>query len=123
MVSQSASRELPTGTEISVRLIDSVDSEVNSVGDEFMASLDDPQVLCKYVIAQKGSKATVRLAEAKDSGKLTGRTALTLQLSSVVIDGKPVEIDSSDVAQQSGSRGARTAKSAAAVGVIGAIIE
>jgi hypothetical protein len=122
MVNQTAARELPAGTEISVRLIDGVDSEVNRVGDEFMASLDEPITFGNDVIAQKGSKATVKLTEAKDSGKLTGRTSLTLQLASIVVDGKAVEINSSDVSQESGSRGARTAKSAAVVGAIGAII-
>jgi hypothetical protein len=122
MVTQSASRELPRGTEISVRMVDNIDSEQHRPGDQFSATLEDPIVLGSDVIAAKGSKAVVRLADATDSGKLTGRTSLTLQLVSVTIDGKVVEINSSDVSQQSGSRGERTAKSAAAVGVLGAII-
>lgn len=122
MVSQAASRELPRGTEINVRMVDSIDSELHRPGDQFSATLEDPIVLGTDVIAAKGSKAVVRLADATDSGKLSGRTALTLQLLSVTIDGKVVRIDSSEVSQQSGSRTERTAKSAAAVGVLGAII-
>jgi hypothetical protein len=122
MVTQSASRELARGTEISVRMVDSIDSEQHRPGDVFSATLEDPIVMGNDVIAQKGAKAVVRLADAKDSGKLSGRSSLTLQLVSVVIDGKTAQIDSSDVAQQSGSRTERTAKSAAAVGVLGAII-
>ena len=122
MVSQSASRELARGTEISVRMVDSIDSEQHRPGDVFSATLEDPIVMGNDVIAQKGSKAVVRLADAKESGKLTGRSSLTLQLVSVVIDGKTVPFETSDVAQQSGSRTERTAKSAAAVGVLGAII-
>lgn len=123
MVNESAARELPAGTEIAVRLIDSVDSDVNRVGDLFMASLDEPVVLGGEVIAGKGAKATVRLADEKDSGKFTGRTALTLQLVSFVASGgNTIEVNSSSVSEESGSRGARTAKSAAVVGAIGAII-
>ncbi len=122
MVSQSATRELPRGTEVSVRMVDSIDSEQHRPGDQFSATLEDPITLGNDVIAAKGSKAVVRLADAKDSGKLTGKTALTLQLVSVTVDGKVVELNSSDVSQESGSRTARTAKSAAAVGVLGAII-
>ena len=103
-------------------MVDSIDSEQHRPGDVFSATLEDPIVMGNDVIAQKGAKAVVRLADAKDSGKLSGRSSLTLQLVSVVIDGKTVQIDSSDVAQQSGSRTERTAKSAAAVGVLGAII-
>jgi hypothetical protein len=122
MVTQSASRELPRGTEINVRMVDSIDSEQHRPGDQFSATLEDPIVLGSDVIAAKGSKAVIRLADLTDSGKLTGRTSLTLQLVSVTIDGKVVQINSSDVAQQSGSRTEKTAKSAAAVGVLGAII-
>jgi hypothetical protein len=122
MVSQSASRELPRGTEITVRMVDSIDSEQHRPGDQFSATLEDPIVLGNDVIAAKGSKAVIKLADATESGKLTGRTSLTLQLVSVTVDGKIVQINSSDVSQQSGSRTERTAKSAAAVGVLGAII-
>jgi hypothetical protein len=122
MVSQSSSRELPKGTEISVRMVDSIDSEQHRPGDQFSATLEDPILLGNEVIAPKGAKAVVRLSDASDSGRLKGRTELTLQLVSVVIDGRAVTINSSDVSQQSGSRGERTAKSAAAVGVLGAII-
>jgi len=122
MVSQSSARELARGTEITVRMVDSIDSEMHRPGDQFSATLEDPITLGNEVIAPKGAKAVVRLADATDSGKLTGKTALTLQLMSVVIDGKAVELTSSDVMQESGSRTQRTAKSAAAVGVLGAII-
>jgi hypothetical protein len=92
------------------------------VGDTFRASLEDPIVLGNDVVAAKGSDATVRLVEAEESGRVRGRTSLTLQLVSVVVNGTTVEVLSSDVSQYSGSRGARTAKSAAVVGGIGAII-
>lgn len=122
MVKQGATRELARGTELRVRMIDSIDSETNRVGQDFQASLDEPITIGNDVVAAKGSHAVVRLVDAQDSGKLKGRTSLTLQLRSVMIDGKTVDINTSDVSQESGSRGARTAKSAAAVGALGAII-
>jgi hypothetical protein len=122
MVSQGSGRELAAGTEIVVRLIDPVDSEVNKAGDEFRASLDEPITLGTDVIAPKGADAKVRLVNTEESGRLRGRTSLTLQLVSVTINGRPVEINSTDVQQYSGSRGARTAKTAAAVGAVGAVI-
>src|SRR5205807_6544677 len=62
------------------------------------------------------------LTMEKDSGKLTGKTELTVQLVSVVVNGKSVPIESSGVSEYSGSRGVRTAKTAGAVGAVGAII-
>lgn len=122
MVQQGGGRELPSGSEISVRLIDSVDSDKNNQGDEFRASLEDPITIGNDVVVQKGADAKVRLVSEQESGKLKGRAGLTVQLVSLTIDGKTVPVNSSDVSEYSGSRGARTAKSAAAVGTIGAII-
>ena len=122
MVQQGGVRELPSGSQISVRLIDGVDSEKNNQGDEFRASLEDPITLGNDVVVQKGADAKVKLVAEQESGKLTGKAGLTLQLVSLTIDGKTVRVESSDVSEYSGSRGARTAKSAAAVGAVGAII-
>jgi hypothetical protein len=115
-------RELPSGTEISVRIIDSVDSEKNREGDEFRASLEDPIMIGNDVVVPRGADARVRLVADKSSGKLTGRAELTLRLEEIRVDGKPVPINSSAVNEYSKSQGASTAKKAVAVGAIGAVI-
>ena len=86
------------------------------------ASLDDPIKLGDAVVAPKGADAKVRLVTETESGKLTGRTELTVQLLSFTVDGNTVPVNTTSVTEESSSRGARTAKSAAAVGAIGAII-
>ena len=122
MVKQGSTRELPQGSEISVRLIDSVDSDRNNQGDEFRASLEDPITIGNDVVVPRGADARVKLVREQESGKLTGKAGLTVQLISITVDGKTIPVNSSDVSEYSGSRGARTAKSAAAVGAVGAII-
>jgi hypothetical protein len=122
MVQQGSTRELPSGSQISVRLIDSVDSDRNREGDIFRASLEDPITLGNDVVVPKGADARVKLVNEQESGKLTGKAGLTVQLVSITVDGKNIPVYSSDVSEYSGSRGARTAKSAAAVGAVGAII-
>jgi hypothetical protein len=122
MVQQGGVRELPSGSEISIRLIDGVDSDRNREGDEFRASLEDPITMGNDVVVPKGADAKVRLVSEQESGKLRGKAGLTLQLVSITVDGRTVPVNSSDVSEYSGSRGARTAKSAAAVGAVGAII-
>jgi len=122
MVQQGGVRELPSGSQISIRLIDSVDSEKNREGDEFRASLEDPITLGNDVIVQRGADAKLRLVSEQESGKLSGRAGLTVQLVSLTVNGKTIPMNTSDVSEYSGSRGARTAKSAAAVGAVGAII-
>lgn len=122
MIARGANRELPSGTDISVRLIDPIDSERSKEGDEFRASLDEPLKLGDDIVAPKRADAKVRLVAQKDSGKFSGKTELTIELASVVVRGNPVPVNTTSVTEGSGSRGARTAKSAAAVGAVGAII-
>ena len=122
IVSKAASREIPAGTNIVVRLIDGIDSETNKAGDTFRASLEEPLVLGGETIAPKGADAVVKLAAEQESGKLTGKTELSVRLISLTIGGKPVAVETSAVSQASGSQGMQTAKTAAAVGAVGAII-
>jgi len=122
MVTQSGGREIPSGEQISIRLIDAVDSDRNKEGDEFRASLEDPITIGNDVVATRGADAKVKLVADNESGKLTGKTQLIVQLVSITANGKTVQVHSSDVSEYSGSRGERTAKSAGAVGVIGAVI-
>jgi len=116
------SGQLPAGANLVVRMIDGVDSEKNSVGQTFAASLDEPVMLNGQVLIPRGADVTVKLVDAKDSGKLTGRSELTLDLVSVRINGQMVDINTQTVSRESSSRGQRTAKVAGGTAALGAII-
>src|ERR1700676_4554600 len=75
MVEQGGVRELPRGSQISIRLIESVDSERNRQGDEFRASLEDPILIGNDEVVPKGADARVRLVAEQESGKVSGRAA------------------------------------------------
>src|SRR5205823_4166123 len=64
----------------------------------------------------------VKLVDSKESGKLTGRSELTLDLVSVKVDGRMVDINTQTVSRESSSRGERTAKVAGGTAAVGAII-
>jgi hypothetical protein len=122
MVVDQSVREIPSGTLVSVRLIDRVDSERNDPGDEFRASLEDPITIGDDVVVPRGADARVRLATEKASGKLTGKAELTVELVSITINGKKVPVSTSTVAEYSGSQTGSTVKKAAVVGALGAVI-
>jgi hypothetical protein len=122
IVVKSGGKEIPKGTAVVVRLIDGIDSEKHKEGATFKASLDDALVVGGETLAARGADAVVKLVQATESGKLTGRTELTVQLASVTIGGKVVPFNTASVSQASGSQGAKTAKTAAAVGAVGAIV-
>ena len=122
VASTGGPREIPAKTVITVRLIDSIDSEKAWEGDEFRASLDEPIEVGGQIVAPKGADAVVKLVAEKESGKLTGKTELTVALASVSIGGKKVPVNTTSVSQASASRGERTAKTAAVTGAVGAVI-
>ncbi|HLX42386.1 MAG TPA: hypothetical protein VKR43_03085 [Bryobacteraceae bacterium] len=120
---QRAATELASGTAITVRMIDSVDSERDRMGQTFRASLDEPVVDASgNTIIPRGADAMVKLVDDQQSGKLAGKTILTLNLQSVQVNGQTVEINTQNVTEQSGSRTARSAKVIGGTAIAGAII-
>ena len=120
--SNSGSVTLPAGTKFVIRMIDAVDSERNLVGQTFAASLDEPVMIDGQRIIPRGADVVVKLVDDKESGKLTGRTILTLDLMSVKVNGRMVDTNTQTVTEQSSSRGARTAKVAGGTAVLGTIV-
>jgi len=117
-----AAVEIPAGTNFVVRMIDGVDSERSTVGQTFAASMDEPVMLNGEPVIPRGADVVVKLVDSKESGKLTGRSELTLDLMSVRVNGRMLDINTQSVSQQSSSRGERTAKVAGGTAVVGAII-
>jgi hypothetical protein len=113
---------IPAGTVITVRMIDSVDSDVNAAGERFRASLDDPLQVNEQVVAPRGSDASVQITRVQQSGKLTGRDEVALELYDITINGKKYPVATSYAEVHSGSRGSRTAKVVGGTAALGAII-
>lgn len=113
---------IPTGTRISVRTIDSIDSTKNHVGDRFQASLEQPLIIDGNVVVAKGADVYGRLAESKTSGTFTGKSQLRLELTGIVVNGQTVPIVTGEYELSGKSRGASTAKRTAGGAVVGSII-
>ena len=69
----SSSNQIPAGTVITVRMIDSIDSDVNNAGQTFRASLDDPLVVNGRTIADRGAEALVKVVRVQQSGRISGQ--------------------------------------------------
>jgi hypothetical protein len=114
--------ELPAGTNLTIRMIEGVDSETARVGQTFQASLDEPVMMNGETMIARGADVIVKLVDAKESGKLAGRAELTLDLVSMRVNGRMVDINTQTVSRESSSRGERTAKVAGGTAAVGAII-
>jgi BON domain len=113
---------VPANTILTVRTIDSIDSKTNQAGQMFKASLDAPIVVDNRVIVPSGADAYVKLVNAKSAGKVTGRSELSLELASVVFEGKTYNVVSSDVKQSGTSRGKQSAERIGGGAALGALI-
>jgi hypothetical protein len=113
---------VPANAIVSVRTIDSIDSKTNQSGQMFKASLDAPIVVDDRVIVPSGADAYVKLVEAKSAGRVTGRSELGLELTSIVFQGKTYNVVSSDVKQSGTSRGKQSAERIGGGAALGALI-
>jgi hypothetical protein len=114
--------QIPAGTSITVRMIESVDSKVAHLGQTFRASVDEPVLVNGQTVIPRGADALAKLVEDQQSGKFEGKTVLTLALTDITINGQMIDTTTGNVSQASSSRGARTAKVVGGATALGAII-
>ncbi len=114
--------ELPAGTNITIRMIDDVDSQIATVGRTFRASVDEPVTVDGRVLVPRGADVTTRLIELKEPGKLAGGGQLTLALASITVNGKQIDVETSGVTTAGESRKGESAKVIGGTAALGAII-
>jgi YmgG-like glycine-zipper protein len=113
---------VPAGTSLMVRMIDSVDSDKNHVGDRFRASLEQDLAVDGVVVAPKGADVYGRLAEAKEAGHFEGKSQLKLELTGILINNRLQPVMSGDYEVSGSSRGSNTAKKVGIGAVAGTVI-
>ncbi len=114
---------IPSGTVLSIRMVDSVDSERDYVGQTFKASLDEPVLDSSgRTLVPRGADVVVKLVDDVQSGKIQGRTVLTLDIVSLRVDGREIDVDTTSITEQSSSRTARSGKVIGGTAALGAII-
>jgi len=113
---------IPTGTVVTIRMIDGVDSTRNRPGEEFAASLAAPVVVGDRVVIPQGADARVRLIQSRSAGRMTGRSELQIELVSLTAGNNAYEVQSSVVEKQGASRGTRTAETVGGGAGLGALI-
>ena len=114
--------EIPVGTTLVIRLIDPVDSETDRVGQTYRASLDEPIIVGGETLVQRNADILAKLVDDKQSGRLTGQTVLTLDLVSLTVNGKTLDINTEEVTQASASRTKSSAKVIGGIAALGAVI-
>lgn len=94
---------LPEGTQLPVRLAETLDTNTNRSGDRFKATLDQPVTVNGQAVIPKGAVFSGRVDTSKPSGRLKGRAVMNLSLDSFELNGKKYDIVTSHAGRVSGS--------------------
>lgn len=113
---------IPVGAPVVVRMIDAVNSDTAYLGQTFRGSLDEPLYVNGQIVVPRGADVMTKLVQDEQSGKIEGRTILTLALSSITVNRTRVDVTSSSVTNASSSRGQRSAGVIGGATALGAVI-
>lgn len=113
---------IPAGTQLSIRLNDPLDSETNKVGDSFHASLSAPIVIGGETVIPSGSDVVGRVANVQSAGRFAGQSLLTLELTSVAVNGKTYNVQTNQWSRQGKGEGKNTATKVGIGTAAGAIL-
>jgi len=113
---------IPSGTLLSVRTIDSVDSKTDQVGQTYKASMDSPLVLDGQTIIPKGGEVTLKLTKVASAGNVKGTSEVQLQLDRLYVNKKAYTVTSNVFQSVGSSEGKKTAKQTGIGAGIGAVI-
>ena len=117
---------IPAGTEVYIRMIDTIDTEKSHPDETFRASLDQPIVVDNQTIVPRRSDVFVKVVEVQTAGKLKGKSELKVQLDRIFIGKQSYTVTSNEFTETGSSEGKKAARNigigAAVGGVLGGIL-
>jgi hypothetical protein len=114
---------LQPGTNLFVRLAETISTDHNYSGDTFHATLDKPVVVDGFIIADKGSKVLGKIVAADKAGKFEGKANLQLTITEInTTDGQRVRVETGFFNKQGPSNAGSEAAKIGGGAVLGAII-
>jgi hypothetical protein len=113
---------LAGGSRLPVRLQTPLDSSLNKSGDIFSAILDKDLVVDGDIVAPRGSAVDGKVTHVERSGRLEGRAAMSLQLTSIMVGDKAYPLQTEILALQADSTKKQDAKKVGIGAGLGAAI-
>jgi hypothetical protein len=98
---------LPSGTIVSVRIADNVNSSHNHSGDLITGVVDPSVLIGNQVVIPRGTEAHMRLMEDKKGGRLHGKASVRLELIALVMNKEKQDVSSDDYGKRQGALSAK----------------
>lgn len=121
---ENRSVTVPAGSVLHVRTTDVIDSSRHTQGHKFTAVLEADLVVDGTVVAAKGSTLYGQLAQAKQAGRVVGKSELTILFTGIMLNNqiKPLQSGKVQAVAKSGS-GKDTVGKTARAAAIGGLID
>jgi hypothetical protein len=100
---------IPAGTQITVRLGETISSKNSTAGQGFAATVAQSVVVDGKTVIARGASAHGTVVDAKSLGRFKGGALLEVRLDSVTIEGRDRSIETSMVARSEDGKGKRSA--------------
>jgi BON domain len=113
---------VPSGTQLSVRLNDEVDSEKAQVGDVFHGSISAPVAIGEETVIPTTADVEGRVVDVKSAGRFAGQSVLTLELTKLTMNGKTYSLQTSQWTKSGNGRGKSTAAKVGGGAAVGAVL-
>ena len=113
---------VPAGSNLLIRMIDSIDSETDVVGTAFTARLVEPLLMEGIEVAPEESEVRGRIAQVQSAGRVSGSAELRLELTQIVVNGIPYALTTADYQEVAEGRGEETTRRVGTGAGVGALI-
>lgn len=113
---------IPAGTTLTVSLGQAVGSKISQPGQSFSATLANPVQVGGKTVIPAGAAASGTVVDAKPLGRFKGGAVLSLQLTSINVNGADQAIQTSSTTQTEKGKGKRTAVLAGGGAALGGLI-
>jgi hypothetical protein len=113
---------IPSGTQLSIRLNDEVNSEKAQVGDVFHGSVSAPVTMDDQTVIPTTADVEGRVVEVKSAGRFAGQSVLTLELTKLTMNGRSYSLQTSQWSKSGNGRGKSTAAKVGGGAAVGAVL-
>lgn len=113
---------LPAGTDIPVRVTQTLDSATTQTGDKFTGAIASDIIVDGMVVLAQGTPVAGRVDAAQDAAHFKGSALLTVSLTAIDRHGEHIAVATDGYTKQGEGRGKNTAEKVGAGAAVGAIL-
>lgn len=113
---------IPSGTQLSVRVNEEINSEKAQVGDTFHGSISAPVTIDDQMVIPTTADVEGRVVDVKSAGRFAGGSLLSIQLTKLVMNGKSYSIQTDQWSKNGSGKGKGTAAKVGGGAAVGAIL-